>query len=148
MADLEELCDQERPNFTPEDERLRKIVKAVMSAQVYSVNPMRVEVPDNPSDGNANPNGDQAHAEAIGSSASSDKTPQLTEDVLYVMCEAIWPDPNVPYILNYYRQMKEDFVLFQRDKKRSQLNKLPSNPVPPLRVSLGTRLWKLFNLQS
>jgi hypothetical protein len=31
--------------------------------------------------------------------------PQMTGDILYEICDTIWPDPNISYILNFYQQI-------------------------------------------
>lgn len=33
--------------------------------------------------------------------------PQLTVDILYEICDSVWPDQNMPYILNFYNQLGE-----------------------------------------
>jgi chromosome segregation ATPase len=36
--------------------------------------------------------------------------PQLTSSILRAMCDAIWPAPNLPYILNFYQQSSADLA--------------------------------------
>lgn len=42
--------------------------------------------------------------------------PQLTVAVLRTMCDAIWPAPNLPYILNFYQQSCKDLVNLKDEK--------------------------------
>lgn len=39
--------------------------------------------------------------------------PQITVDILQVICDAIWPDPNIAYILNYNKQTLADLATAQ-----------------------------------
>jgi hypothetical protein len=36
--------------------------------------------------------------------------PQLTPEILYEMCDAIWPDPNITYVLNFYQRTINNFT--------------------------------------
>jgi len=33
------------------------------------------------------------------------------EEILYEICDAIWPDPNVHYVVNFYQQLVKGLAI-------------------------------------
>jgi hypothetical protein len=127
VKNLERFTSPNNPHFAPDPCRLKRIVKAVRTAPpYYSIKILREGIQDTTSAEGTSQTNNHIQAGTTNAWASSVEPPQLTTHILYVICETIWPDPNMPYILNYYRQMKEECA------SSTKRDKVGHNNVHPL----------------